>query len=109
MIYPKTRQDRRTISAHYNDLDPFYRAIWGEHVHHGYWKTGHESVEMATFQLTELVAEQAEIFPGAHVCDVGCGYGATSRLLASHWKASVTALTERLADRGAAARLRSGR
>ncbi|HSX03571.1 MAG TPA: class I SAM-dependent methyltransferase [Rhabdochlamydiaceae bacterium] len=93
MIYPKTAQGRETIAAHYNDLDPFYRAIWGEHVHHGYWKTGRETVEVATFQLTELVAEQAQLFSGAHVCDVGCGYGATSRLLASNWGAKVTALS----------------
>lgn len=93
MIYPKEAQGPSTIATHYNDLDPFYRAIWGEHVHHGYWKTGRETVEVATFQLTELVAEKAHIFPGSSVCDVGCGYGATSRLLASHWGAKVTALS----------------
>lgn len=93
MIYPKTHPGREAIAGHYNTLDPFYRAIWGEHVHHGYWKTGKESVEAATFQLVELVAEQAQISPGAKVCDVGCGYGATARLLAKKWGAQVTGLT----------------
>lgn len=93
MIYPKTHPGREAIAQHYNSLDPFYRAIWGEHVHHGYWKTGRESVETATFQLVELVAEQAQISPGTKVCDVGCGYGATSRLLATKWGAEVTGLT----------------
>ena len=30
-------------ASHYDDLDQFYREIWGEHVHHGVWFTGKES------------------------------------------------------------------
>ena len=31
------------VASHYDDLDAFYREIWGEHVHHGVWHTGRES------------------------------------------------------------------
>ncbi len=28
---------RTAIADHYDALDPFYRSVWGEHVHHGLW------------------------------------------------------------------------
>jgi tocopherol O-methyltransferase len=93
MIYPKTKQTAEAVAQHYNSLDQFYRQLWGEHVHHGLWKTGNESVEQATEQLIEKVVEAGKIDEHSYVLDVGCGYGATARLLASRWEAQVTALT----------------
>ena len=51
--------DVAAVAAHYDDLDLFYRTIWGTHVHHGYWKTGKENRQEAVLNLTRLVAEQA--------------------------------------------------
>jgi tocopherol O-methyltransferase len=48
--------------------------------------------EQGVLQLTELVAKNAGISVGARVCDIGCGYGATARLLASRG-AQVTGVT----------------
>ena len=45
MIRPDRPQTTAAVAAHYDELDPFYREIWGEHVHHGYWATGRESPE----------------------------------------------------------------
>lgn len=81
------------VAAHYDDLDYFYRDIWGEHVHHGFWLRGDESREEAVCQLVELVASEARIGRGARVCDIGCGYGATARMLAVEFAAEVTAIT----------------
>ena len=81
------------IVGHYDELDPFYRELWGEHVHHGLWKTPHETSEEAAANLVELVAEQGEISPGDRVVDIGCGYGAPARLLAKNFGAYVTAIT----------------
>ncbi len=81
------------VASHYDELDLFYREIWGEHVHHGFWRTGSESRDEAVRQLVERVAAEAEIKPGAEVCDAGCGYGATARMLSAKYGASVTALT----------------
>jgi SAM-dependent methyltransferase len=93
MISPATKADARAVARHYEELDRFYREIWGEHVHHGLWLTGHESPERAVVQLVEQVARRAELRAGAAVCDVGCGYGATARLLADRYGARVTAIT----------------
>lgn len=93
MIYPEKVQTPSAVASHYNSLDQFYRKLWGEHVHHGFWKTGKESVKEATEQLIDLVAEEGQIKEGSKVCDVGCGYGATSRFLVQKYKASLTSLT----------------
>ena len=94
MITPQeTIADVAAVAAHYDDLDLFYRTIWGTHVHHGYWKTGKENREEAVLKLTRLVAEQVGIQAGDRVCDMGCGYGATAMVLAREYKAKVTALT----------------
>src|SRR5690349_13484122 len=82
MISPRAEPSREDVATHYDGLDRFYREIWGEHVHHGLWKTGRETPEAATRQLIAEVAERAGIGPGAEVCDVGCGYGGTARVLA---------------------------
>lgn len=81
------------VAAHYDDLDSFYREVWGEHVHHGLWVTGRESAEEAVCALSRKVAEVARIGEGSRVCDVGCGYGATARLFERELGASVTGIT----------------
>jgi len=80
-------------ATHYDDLDPLYRAVWGEHVHHGLWINGRESREAAVQGLVHEVARRARIGPEQDVCDVGCGYGATARLLATQYGVRVTGLT----------------
>lgn len=81
------------VASHYDDLDYFYRDVWGEHVHHGLWLTGREDRSVAVRQLAELVAREADLAGGRRVCDIGCGYGATARLLALSLGAEVTAIT----------------
>jgi tocopherol O-methyltransferase len=93
MIRPRIAVGTSVVATHYDDLDQFYLKIWGEHVHHGLWFTGQEDSSTAVLQLSRYVAEQANIESGTKVCDVGCGYGATARLLASEYGAQVTALT----------------
>jgi tocopherol O-methyltransferase len=85
--------DPAEVAAHYDDLDRFYRAFWGEHVHHGLWITGNETPQEATRLLVSRVAERAGITAGSEVCDVGCGYGATARMLVADYGARVTGLT----------------
>ena len=80
------------VARHYDALDAAYRQVWGEHVHHGLWITGEETPEQAAVALAEHVADAAGIGAGAAVVDVGCGYGATSRLLAGRG-AQVTGFT----------------
>lgn len=93
MIYPDDPQTSEAVAGHYNDLDQYYRKLWGEHLHHGLWKYGNETVEQATQGLIDLVIEQGKIDDTCKVLDVGCGYGATSQYLARKVGAMVTALT----------------
>lgn len=81
------------VAHHYDELDPFYRNLWGEHLHHGLWRSGSGTPAVAVLQLLELVADRAQLEPGARVCDVGAGYGASARWLAARYGAQVTALT----------------
>lgn len=93
MIVPNMRQTRAEVSRHYDELDDFYRKIWGEHVHHGLWVTGRESHRTAVRQLVDVVAAEAEIASGDEVLDVGSGYGAAARQIALDYGAHVTAIT----------------
>lgn len=93
MIVPATSATAEAVACHYDELDVFYREVWGEHVHHGLWLNGAESAERAVIQLVEHVAERAQIRAGSVVCDVGCGYGATARWMAHRLGATVTGIT----------------
>ena len=103
MIRPRSAQSPAAVAAHYDTLDPFYREIWGEHVHHGYWTTGRETPAEAAAALARLVADRLDLAPGQTVCDIGCGYGATAQLLAAAYDVSVTGVTLSAAQHAVAA------
>ena len=85
--------DKQRIIEHYDLVSPFYRSLWGEHLHHGYWIRGDESKEKAQLQLIEHLAELANVKPGSDILDIGCGFGATSLYLAKQFNAAVTGIT----------------
>lgn len=93
MIHPRIAQTADGVAGHYDELDIAYRRIWGEHVHHGYWRTGREAPAEAVQALVSLVEYLLELSAGQQVCDIGCGYGATAAHLAAHRGVSVTGLT----------------
>lgn len=80
-------------ASHYDDLDAFYREIWGEHVHHGVWEEGDESDREAAEKLVRILADLGGVRDGDKVVDIGCGYGATSRILAERRGAEMTGMT----------------
>jgi tocopherol O-methyltransferase len=93
LISAESQFDTSVVADHYDELDVFYRELWGEHVHHGLWVTGQESPDVAVRHLVDVVAQEARIKPGDRVIDIGCGYGAAARQLAQHYGAEVTAIT----------------
>lgn len=93
MIFPEKPQDPAAVANHYNELDRFYREIWGEHVHHGYWQEGSESPQLAVEQLIHLMARRLDLQADMEICDVGCGYGATSKFLNKQYGVRATGLT----------------
>lgn len=80
------------IRAHYDHLSFLYRWFWGEHIHHGFWENG-ESPAEAQLKLVEQLAQRAAIARGAHVLDVGCGFGGSSLWLAGKLGCSVLGIT----------------
>jgi tocopherol O-methyltransferase len=93
MIVPRQIQTSADVAEHYDELDPFYREIWGEHVHHGLWLTGRETPDQAVETLIAHLADRLALTPGQQICDVGCGYGASAEWLAAHHGAHVTGIT----------------
>jgi tocopherol O-methyltransferase len=93
IVAPRSRPVQASVAGHYDVLDEAYRRVWGEHVHHGLWSTGSETPEEAARALAVRVADAAGLGRGDRVVDVGCGYGATARLIAAERGAAVTGLT----------------
>ena len=93
MISSQSSYDPEAVSDHYNELDPFYRELWGEHVHHGLWSGEGETADAAVKRMVDAVAEKAQIRPGDEVIDIGCGYGAPARQLVQQYGAKVTGIT----------------
>lgn len=85
--------DKNKIIEHYDVISPYYRELWGNHIHHGLWLRGDESKEEAQDQLIDYVARKAGIRYGAAILDIGCGFGGTSIYLAKHYGAATTGIT----------------
>ncbi|MGI8480742.1 MAG: methyltransferase domain-containing protein [Chthoniobacterales bacterium] len=80
------------IRDRYDRLTSGLDAIFGEHIHHGFWDRA-ASVAEAQRRLIERVASQARIPPGSRVLDIGCGTGGSSRWLAETLDCSVLGIT----------------
>jgi tocopherol O-methyltransferase len=76
-------------------LTPFYRLLWGPHLHHGLWPEGRRSTDAVAAQrrLINRLAVAAGVGPGQSILDVGCGLGGTCRELAQNFGCRVTGLT----------------
>ena len=85
--------EKPKIVEHYDLVSPYYHALWGEHIHHGYWIRGDESKETAQIQLIEHLAQLAGLRRGSRVLDIGCGFGGTSIYLAKHYGISALGIT----------------
>jgi tocopherol O-methyltransferase len=103
MILPNRALDDGEVADHYDELDPIYRALWGEHVHHGLWRTGDESPTEAVEALSDHVARRIGLgTDGApeRLADIGCGYGATARRFAERHGSRVVGYTLSAAQAG---------
>jgi len=85
--------DKHRVTEHYDIVSPYYRSLWGEHLHHGYWIRGDESKEKAQLQLIEHLAQLTNVKAGSDILDIGCGFGASSLYLAKNYNAAVIGIT----------------
>ena len=80
------------IRDHYDTITPYYRSLWGEHIHHGYWH-GDESAAEAQENLIRELAQRAHVEEGDRVLDVGCGLGGSSMYLAREYGVMARGIT----------------
>ncbi|MCA9072249.1 MAG: class I SAM-dependent methyltransferase, partial [Planctomycetaceae bacterium] len=83
---------KEVIRGHYDLSTPFYRLLWGQHIHHGLWNDS-EPAKQAQVQLTETMADLAGIQGGERLLDVGCGMGGSSIHLARTRQCQSTGVT----------------
>jgi len=108
VIRPPDRPRQEDVRGHYDELDPLYRELWGEDLHHGLWDEPGEDAATAVRRLTDRVADAAGVGMRDRVCDVGCGYGRMAEVLARERGARVTGYTLSAAQHGVAAARSSG-
>jgi len=92
--------EKAAIRSHYDLATPFYRLVWGPHIHHGLWSAedaARDVPEMsprgAQEQLTDTLATLAGIGRDDRVLDVGCGMGGSSIRLALRFGCHVSGIT----------------
>jgi tocopherol O-methyltransferase len=83
---------KKSIQHHYDLATPFYRLLWGPHIHHGLWD-GDASPRIAQRRLIDRLATAANLQAGDRVLDVGCGMGGSTIELASRYGCTVTGVT----------------
>lgn len=81
-----------SIRKHYQLGTLFYRLLWGPHIHHGLWN-GDESASVAQCQLTDTLADLANVTSGERMVDIGCGMGGSSIRLAKSRGINATGVT----------------
>jgi tocopherol O-methyltransferase len=81
------------IRDFYDMVSPYFRDLWGEHLHDGYYESGATTKEAAQEELVAFVAKTAELPTGARGLDIGCGMGATSVWLARELGSRMTGVT----------------
>jgi tocopherol O-methyltransferase len=81
------------IVRHYDELSPFYKAVWGVHIHHGFWASGTETKEEAQEQLIKELVFRAKMENGSCILDIGCGLGGSAIFLSKALGARVTGIT----------------
>jgi tocopherol O-methyltransferase len=59
LITPRRPLAPGSVADHDRELGRHSRELWGEHVHHGLWRTGRETPAEAVEALTALVAREA--------------------------------------------------
>ncbi|KAK4203179.1 gamma-tocopherol methyltransferase-like protein [Triangularia verruculosa] len=83
----------KRIQKHYDVTSDQFLKVWGEHIHHGYYKSPTDTDEQAQVNQVIQLAETSGVSAGSRVLDVGCGIGGTARYLARERGCKVTAIT----------------
>ena len=98
-------QFKERVRSFYDDSAELWVAIWGEHMHHGFYPPGEGKIKRQDAQsnLVNALIEKGSVESAKRVLDVGCGVGGSARVLAQRYGSDVLGLTlspaqKRLAD-----------
>ena len=83
---------KRNIQHHYDIDTPVYRLFLDQDLHYScaYFEQPELSLEAAQQAKCALIARKLDLRPGAHVLDIGCGWGSNALYLARHFDVEVT-------------------
>ncbi|KAI0198159.1 S-adenosyl-L-methionine-dependent methyltransferase [Astrocystis sublimbata] len=93
IVEADTQRLKARIQRHYDVTSDQFLKVWGEHIHHGYFKSQADTPEQAQLNQVLRLAESSGVSAGSRVLDVGCGIGGTARYLARERGCKVTAVT----------------
>ncbi|QEF98252.1 Demethylrebeccamycin-D-glucose O-methyltransferase [Stieleria maiorica] len=89
--------EKESIRSHYQLGTLFYRLLWGPHIHHGLWDGAHSADKLSAYQaqcqLTDTLADLADVTSADRVVDIGCGMGGSAIRLAKLRGCDVTGVT----------------
>jgi len=84
------------VLAHFQASAALYR-LWSRegHLHFGYWRWPMSPLDRSAMleELVHQVVRTLKPMPGDRLADLGCGYGASARLVAGTYATSVDAFT----------------
>lgn len=83
------------VGAYYDHLATYYRLVWGDNLHMGYWPTEASDLPLSVAQenLTDLLINLTPVRAGHKVLDVGCGFGRPGVRLAEKTGCNVLGIT----------------
>lgn len=96
------------VVRYFDETHDDYRFLWGidRHLglHCGYFDERHRTHEAAVLEMNRILADRADVRPGDHVLDAGCGVGGSAIWLAQHRGARATGVNVNAMQLGIAAR-----
>jgi tocopherol O-methyltransferase len=104
----------QNIQVFYDESSSLWEAVWGEHMHHGFYGmagTHRKERRQAQIDLIEQLLAWAHIQSATAILDAGCGIGGSALYLCDRFQANVTGITlsprqaERATERAATAGL----
>ena len=97
---------------HYEVPAGFFEQVLGPHRKYSccLWDAGVETLEAAEQRALEVTCERAELFDGARILELGCGWGSLTLFMAARYpKAQVTAVSNSASQRAEIERLAAAR
>lgn len=89
------------VAEDYYDSDDavrFYLDVWGgEDIHVGLYKSEDEAIRDASIRTVETIADMLDLPKGAHVVDLGAGYGGGARWMVRNrgWKVTCVNIADK--------------